>query len=136
MYELFLHYLYSLIQMVKVANAILVMMVMMVVGILGQCKKPQQFIPDGKKQCQFVNCRNNNQCQGYAKFCNKNTEIKCLYYAEAGRQACVCRGQWVGDRYGNGGCNFHLNGNTKCGEGQVCSENNVYQQPKLRHSGW
>ncbi|SAM02410.1 hypothetical protein [Absidia glauca] len=39
------------------------------------------------------------------------------------KRICSCRGQWVGDKYGNGSCNFRLNGNSKCGKGQVCSDN-------------
>ncbi|SAM02403.1 hypothetical protein [Absidia glauca] len=111
--------------MIKVANAILVMMVMMVmmvVGILGQCETPQQFIPKGQTKCQYVECRNDDHCQDYAQSCSKNTEMFCLYNGNAGYKICSCRGQWTGDRYGNGSCNFHLNGNSKCNNGQVCAD--------------
>ncbi|SAM02417.1 hypothetical protein [Absidia glauca] len=108
--------------MIKVANVALVIMVMMVVGTLGQCETPNQFIPKGKTECQYVDCRNNLQCQDYAEVCSKGTEIKCLQNKYGWGHVCTCRGQWVGDRYGNGSCNFHLNGNSKCSTGQICSD--------------
>jgi hypothetical protein len=110
-------------QMIKVANVILVMMVMMVVEILGQCETPQQFIPNGQTKCQYVDCRNDDHCKDYIKSCSKSTEMFCLYNSKLFRKMCTCRGQWSGDRYGNGSCNYKLNGNDKCGKGLVCSDN-------------
>jgi hypothetical protein len=116
------HYLYSPFQMIKVANAILVIMMMMVVGILGQCETPQQFIPNGQTKCQYVDCRNDDHCKDYIKSCSKSTEMFCLYDSKLFRKLCACRGQWSGDRYGNGSCNYKLNVNDKCDKDLVCSK--------------